>query len=103
MTHELSPAEIERGSMAIIREELRRRGIRVEPENEAALLRVIHATADFDFAESLRFSPGACAAGVDALRRGCPIVTDTNMARAGVSAAARLPLNSDLIWRICAL
>ena len=54
--------------------------------------RVIHATADFDYAASLRFTPGAAARGAAALAAGGTIVTDTNMALAGVSkpALARL-------------
>ena len=45
--------------------------------------RVIHTTADFDYARNLRFTPGAVAAGVAALQAAAPIVTDTNMALSG--------------------
>ena len=79
------PAEIERGSMAIIAVELRERGIMLPPENAAVVMRCIHASADFDYAENLRFTPGAVEAAVEALRRGAEIVTDTNMALAGIS------------------
>ena len=79
------PAEIENGSMAIIRSELSSRGIELPPENAAVILRCIHASADFDYAANLRFTPGAVSAGVEALRRGTEIVTDTNMALAGIS------------------
>ena len=79
------PAEIERGSMAIIAAELRERGVRLPPENAAVVMRCIHASADFDYAENLRFTPGAVEAAVEALRRGAEIVTDTNMALAGIS------------------
>lgn len=79
------PGEIERESFSIIREELRERGIVPEAEQEAVILRCIHASADFDYAENLRFTPGAAAQGVAAIRNGTPIVTDTNMAKAGVS------------------
>jgi len=79
------PAEIENGSMEIIRAELTQRGITLPPENAAVILRCIHASADFDYAENLRFTPGAVSAAVEALRRGAEIVTDTNMALAGVS------------------
>lgn len=78
------PADIENTSMAIIARELEQRGIRLEPGTEAVVKRVIHATADFDFV-SLCFTEGAVEQGVQALRRGTPIVTDTNMALAGVS------------------
>ena len=79
------PAEIENGSMAIIRAELAARGIELPPENDAVILRCIHASADFDYAANLRFTPGAMSAGVEALRHGTEIVTDTNMALAGIS------------------
>lgn len=48
--------------------------------------RVIHATADFEFKQLMRFSLGATASGVAALRRGCPIVVDVNMIAAGLSS-----------------
>ncbi len=92
MTDHLLPADIERASFAMIQSELSRRGIVPAEEQAPVLLRVIHATADFDYAETLRFLPGAVAAGVKALQDGCGIVTDTNMALAGISqpALARL-------------
>ena len=79
------PTEIERGSMAVISEELRLREITLPPENAAVVMRCIHASADFDYAENLRFTPGAVRRAVDALRQGAEIVTDTNMALAGIS------------------
>ena len=69
----------------MIRAELRERGIPLPPENEAVILRCIHASADFDYAENLRFTPGAVKLAVEALRQGTGIVTDTNMALAGIS------------------
>ena len=79
------PGEIERGSMAIIEAELAARGIALPPENAAVVKRCIHASADFDYAENLRFTPGAVEKAVEALKGGASIVTDTNMALAGVS------------------
>ena len=81
------PGEIERESFSIIREELRARGVIPAAENEAVILRCIHASADFDYAETLRFTPDAVTRGIAAIRSGTPIVTDTNMAKAGVSRA----------------
>jgi len=46
--------------------------------------RVVHATADLSFAASMRLSPGAVQAGVEALRRGAPVVADVEMVRAGL-------------------
>lgn len=79
------PADIERTSMSIIEAELKERGIALQPATAAVVKRVIHTTADFEYAETLCFTPDAVALGVQALRRGVPIVTDTNMARAGIS------------------
>jgi precorrin-8X/cobalt-precorrin-8 methylmutase len=47
--------------------------------------RVIHATADFEFKELMRFHPEAVRTGIDALRRGCPIVVDVKMITAGLN------------------
>ena len=80
-----TPGQIERGSMAIIRAELRERGVTVPMENEAVILRCIHASADFDYATNLRFTPGAVRKATAALRGGTDLVTDTNMALAGIS------------------
>lgn len=85
MKTKMLPGEIERTSMEIIAGELAQRGIVIPPEQEAVVKRVIHTTADFDFAQNLRFSERAVALGVAALEKGTNIVTDTNMARAGVS------------------
>lgn len=49
------------------------------------VLRVIHATADFDFKKTLRFSPGAAEKGIAALRKGANIITDIRMVEAGIS------------------
>ncbi len=84
----LKPAEIERKSMEIIREELSARGIQPDPEFSPVIERVIHTTADFDYAETLRFTEHAVQKGTEALLRGVPIVTDTNMALAGISKPA---------------
>lgn len=79
------PADIERTSMGIITAELAARGLAVPPENAAVVKRVIHTTADFDYAENLCFTPGAAAAGVAAMRAGAVVITDTNMALAGIT------------------
>ena len=79
------PADIERTSMGIITRELAERGLTIPPENAAIVKRVIHTTADFDYAENLRFTPGAAAAGIAAMHNGATIITDTNMALAGIT------------------
>lgn len=79
----LTPAEIEKMSFATITEELG--GRTFPPEIEPIVKRTIHTTADFDFADNLVFSDGAVAAAKAAIEAGCAIVTDTQMARSGIS------------------
>ena len=81
----VKPAEIESRSFQIISRELEERGEVLDAENEPVIKRVIHTTADFDYARSLVFSPGATHAGVEAFRAGCSVVTDTQMALAGIN------------------
>lgn len=77
------PAEIEKRSFEIITSEL---GERVFlPDEEQVIKRVIHTTADFDYADNLVFSEGAVQKALDALRQGACIVTDTNMGKAGIN------------------
>lgn len=79
----IKPADIEKRSFEIITEEL---GDRTFPEGQAEVVkRVIHTSADFDYADNLIFSPGVIEQAKEALRQGATIVTDTNMALAGVS------------------
>ena len=79
------PADIERTSLSIITAELEQLGLTPPPETAPVVKRVIHTTADFDYAKNLRFTPGAVPAAVKALQGGASIVTDTNMALAGIS------------------
>ncbi len=82
----LPPAAITERSFAIIREELAAQGLVFAPPTDVVIHRIIHATADFDFARITRWSEGAIETGVQALRRGRPILADVQMVRAGVSA-----------------
>lgn len=79
---QVAPAQIEQRSMQIIRSELPHP---LEPENEAVILRAIHTTADFDYADNLCFSPHATKRGVEAFVGGADIVTDTTMAMSGIN------------------
>lgn len=81
------PNEIEQRSFEIITQELRERGEqdKILPENELVVKRVIHTTADFDYVDSLCISEGAVAKGIRALQNGACIVTDTQMAKAGIN------------------
>lgn len=82
----VKPGDIERRSFEIITELLGGRSF--PPEQESVVKRVIHTTADFEYADSLVFSEGAVEAAKEALRGGASIVTDTEMARAGVNKKA---------------
>ncbi len=92
------PSEIERTSLSIIRKELDQLGISIPREYRPVVERVIHTTADFDYAKNLVFTgstdlkehthaaeENAVALGIQALLGGASIVTDTNMAKAGIS------------------
>lgn len=83
---QLKPMEIEERSFAIITEELK--GRELDPVQAPIIKRVIHTTADFDFVDSLKFSPHAVERALEAIRKGADIVTDTNMAAAGINKAA---------------
>lgn len=83
---QVRPAEIEARSFEIITEELGERTL--NPTHEAIIKRVIHTTADFDYADNLIFSHQAVGLALQALREGTPIVTDTNMGKAGINKTA---------------
>ena len=79
----VAPADIEARSMEIIGQEL---GERVFPAHQLPVIkRVIHTSADFDYADNLVFSPNAVEQGIAAIKAGCTIVTDTQMAFSGVN------------------
>ena len=79
----VKPAEIEKRSMEIITSELNGR---TWPEPEFSIVkRCIHTSADFDYADNLCFSENAANIGVEALKSGAHIVTDTRMAWSGIN------------------
>lgn len=90
----LLPEEIEKESFAIIGRELGEKSI--PADREAIVKRVIHTTADFDYVENLCFSPEAVAGALAVLKNGAVIVTDTQMAAAGVNKAALAKLGGRL-------
>ena len=79
----IKPMDIETRSFEIITELLGDR--KLDPENELVIKRVIHTTADFDYADNLVFSPHAVSRGIEALKAGCDVVTDTQMGRSGIN------------------
>lgn len=77
------PADIEKRSFEMITEEL---GDRVLDEMQAPVIkRVIHTSADFEYADTLCFSEKAVEIGLEALKKGACIVTDTQMGRSGIN------------------
>lgn len=88
------PEEIERKSFEIIRSELKHECCE---ETAPVLLRVIHASADFDYEENLVFSPGVMAEALETIRRGTTFVTDTNMALSGINKAALQKMNCQAV------
>ena len=79
----LKPHDIEVRSMAIID------GL-LPPGDWSAgertvVKRLVHTSGDPSLATAVRFSPGAVAAGVAALRADATVLTDTHMVRAGVN------------------
>ena len=81
----IKPTDIEKRSFEILSGILDEMGIILDPENEPVIKRAIHTTADFDYAQNLYFSLHAVSNGIRALREGCCIVTDTQMAKAGIN------------------
>ena len=82
----VKPREIETRSFEIITQEL---GERKLPEDQELIIkRCIHTSADFDYADNLCFSENAVEKAMDAIKGGACIVTDTQMAKAGINKRA---------------
>lgn len=90
----LNPQAIETESFRIIEDELGPHDF--SPEMLAIVRRAIHATADFDFAKTVRIYPGAIAAGVAAIRRGLPVIADVQMIQAGINKKGLQPFGSEV-------
>lgn len=92
------PGDIEKRSMEIITSELPHP---IAEENADVIKRVIHTSADFDYADTLCFSPDVCAKTAELLQKGgVTIVTDTKMAWSGVNKAACKKLGVDVVCYI---
>lgn len=81
----LLPADIEKKSFEIISNELDSRGIILPEDEQMITKRVIHTSADFDYTRTLTYSDGAVAIAKELILKGADIVTDTNMALAGIN------------------
>lgn len=78
----IKPEEIEKRSFELIEAELK---TEPDPELKPIIKRVIHTTADFEYEKSLCFSKDAVKIATAAIKSGAGIVTDTNMAKAGIN------------------
>lgn len=77
------PKAIEARSFEIITETL---GQRDFTDREAKIIkRVIHTTADFEYADILEISQGAVEIGLNEIKKGSNIITDTKMAYSGIN------------------
>ena len=94
----MRPEEIEQASMKTITEEMG--AWTGAEENLTVVKRVIHTTADFDFKETMLFSAEAVTKARKALADGAAVVTDTQMAAAGINKAAAAKYNVRVICRM---
>ena len=70
------------------------------PHEYAIVRRVIHATADFEYTQLLRFSPDAIESGIVALRDRVPIITDVTMVRQGILTLVSKTFNNPVITAV---
>ncbi|SET24099.1 precorrin-8X methylmutase [Natronincola peptidivorans] len=88
------PRDIEKNSFEIITQEL---GEKTFPEREGKIIkRMIHTTADFQYADITKISKGAIDSGLAALKEGCSIYTDTRMSMAGINKRALKQMNCEI-------
>ena len=92
----LLPEEIEKRSFEILSAELAQRGIVLPKDEEMITKRVIHTSADFDYAKTLTYSEGAVRRAKELLIAGADIVTDTNMALAGINKKTLAALGGEV-------
>ena len=78
----MKPDEIEHLSFQIIEREIGAHNLTTQ--QWAVVRRMIHTSADFEYKDTIRFHPDAITSGLDAIRNGKNIITDTNMARVGI-------------------
>ena len=90
----VKPNEIEKKSFEIITSELG--GRTFAPEIEPIVKRVIHTSADFDYADNLVFTEGAVPRALEALKKGAHIVTDTTMAMSGINKRTLAALGGEV-------
>ena len=85
-------------SFAIIDREVEKHHL--SPPEYAIARRVIHATADFEYLQLLRFSPSAIDSGIAAIKQGVPIVTDVTMVKQGIRNLVGKTFNNPVVAAI---
>ncbi len=81
----VTPSEIEKRSFEIISAELEARNVIIPKEQEMITKRVIHTSADFDYADTMMYSENAVEIAKNLIMNGADIITDTNMAMSGIN------------------
>jgi len=94
----LKPHDIEKRSFEIISEEADLSDM--PPEQLPIIKRVIHATADFEFKNTLMFHPDAIRTGIDAIKAGKNILTDVEMVKTGIIKRWLEPYGGKVICNI---
>ncbi len=82
----VAPMEIEKRSFEMITEELG--DVTLIPGTESIVKRCIHTSADFEYANNLKFSDHVVESAIAAIKQGACIVTDTTMVKAGINKKA---------------
>ncbi len=95
---DVPPTRIEEESFRIIKEEFG--PVNMDHASFKVIQRVIHATGDFSFKDNMRFSEGAIARGIQAIRDGKDILTDVTMVAAGISKVMLSKWGGKVICRI---
>ncbi len=104
--YQKDPLKIESSSMEIIENNLKQHNY--SPAELAVVKRMIHTSGDFDYQDIISIKPGAIESGIEAIRSGCQIVTDTKMALAGINKKAIEKMNCRIenyvdheeVWKI---
>ncbi|MBF0202190.1 MAG: precorrin-8X methylmutase [Desulfamplus sp.] len=90
----MQPLDIETLSFSIIDQESGDHGFTNHEWN--IVRRMIHTSADFDYIKTVKFHPKAIETGLSALKKGCTIITDTNMARVGIRKGETVNLGGEV-------
>lgn len=93
-TKKMLPFEIEKESFRMIDEILGETTI--NPLHAPLIKRAIHTSADFDYATNLCFSDHVVERAIQALKNGAHIVTDTQMAKAGINKTTLASLGGEV-------